>query len=101
MVLVEQLIERTPDLSLTLYIKKTAGIRQELWGVLRAYNLLRSQMVKMVASLKGYSAIQLSFYMASVYLIHEPSAMPYVSPGNILGRMAELERQAGQFIVLV
>ncbi|WP_337076017.1 transposase, partial [Aeromonas veronii] len=32
---------------LTLRSKKAAGIRQELWGVLLAYNLLRSQMVKM------------------------------------------------------
>nr|MBR7628714.1 IS4 family transposase [Aeromonas popoffii] len=71
----------------------------ELWGVLLAYNLLRSQMVKMAASLKGYTASQLSFHMASVYLIHELSCMPYVSPGNIPGRVAELEKQAGQFVL--
>ena len=53
---------------LTLRSKKAAGIRQELWGVLLAYNLLRSQMVKMATSLKGYTASQLSFHMASVYL---------------------------------
>ncbi len=84
---------------LTLRSKKAAGIRQELWGVLLAYNLLRSQMVKMAASLKGYTANQLSFHMASVYLIHELSCMPYVSAGNIPGRVAELEQQAGQFIL--
>ena len=61
--------------------------------------LLRSQMVKMAASLKGYTASQLSFHMASVYLIHELSCMPYVSPGNIPGRVAELEKQAGQFVL--
>jgi hypothetical protein len=37
--------------------------------------------------------------MASVYLIHELSCMPYVSPGNIPGRVAELEKQAGQFVL--
>ncbi len=84
---------------LTLRSKKASGIRQELWGVLLAYNLLRSQMVKMAASLKGYTASQLSFHMASVYLIHELSCMPYVSPGNIPGRVAELEKQAGQFVL--
>lgn len=84
---------------LTLRSKKAAGVRQELWGVLLAYNLLRSQMVRMAASLKGYTANQLSFHMASVYLIHELSAMPYVSPGNIPGRVANLELQAGQFIL--
>ncbi len=37
--------------------------------------------------------------MASVYLIHELSCMQYVSPGNIPGRVAELEKQAGQFVL--
>ena len=84
---------------LTLRSKKAMGIRQELWGVLLAYNLLRSQMVKMAASLKGYTASQLSFHMASVYLIHELSCMPYMSPGTIPKRVAELEQQAGQFVL--
>ncbi len=64
--------------------------------MLQEYNLLRSQMVKMAASLKGYTASQLSFHMASVYLIHELSCMPYMSPGNIPKRVADLERQAGR-----
>ncbi len=84
---------------LTLRSKKAAGIRQDLWGVLLAYNLLRSQMVKMAASLKGYTASQLSFHMASVYLIHELSCMPYLSPGSIPKRVAELDKQAGQFVL--
>ncbi|HHQ4542629.1 TPA: IS4 family transposase, partial [Aeromonas veronii] len=61
--------------------------------------LLRSQMVKMAASLKGYTASQLSFHMASVYLIHELSCMPYLSPGSIPKRVAELDKQAGQFVL--
>ena len=84
---------------LTLRSKKAAGIRQELWGVLLAYNLLRSQMVKMAASLKGYTASQLSFHMASVYLSHELSCMPNLSPGSIPKRVAELDKQAGQFVL--
>ncbi|HHQ4603144.1 TPA: transposase, partial [Aeromonas veronii] len=60
---------------------------------------LRSQMVKMAASLKGYTASQLSFHMASVYLIHELSCMPYLSPGSIPKRVAELDKQAGQFVL--
>ncbi len=84
---------------LTLRSKKAMGIRQELWGVLLAYNLLRSQMVKMAASLKGYTASQLSFHMASMYLIHELSCMPYLSPGSIPKRVAELDKQAGQFVL--
>jgi len=67
--------------------------------VLLAYNLLHSQMVKRAASLKGYTASQLSFHMASVYLIHELSCMPYLSLGTIPKRGAELEKQAGQFVL--
>ncbi len=84
---------------LTLRSKKAEGIRQELWGLVLAYNLLRYQMVRMAASLKGYSASQLSFHMASVYLIHELSCLPFVSPGNIPRRIADLEQQAEQFIL--
>ena len=84
---------------LTMRNKKAAGILQELWGMLLEYNLLSSQMVKMTASLKGYTASQLSFHMASVYLIHELSGTPYISPGNIPKRVAELEKQAGQLVL--
>ena len=50
---------------LTLRSKKPEGIRQELWGLVLAYNLLRYQMVRMASTLKGYTASQLSFHMAS------------------------------------
>lgn len=69
--------------------------------MLLAYNLLQSQMVKMASSLKGYTASQLSFHMASVYLIHELRAVAYVSPGNIPGQVAELEKQTRQLILPV
>jgi hypothetical protein len=67
--------------------------------VLLAYNLLRSQMVKMAASLKGYTASQLIFHMASVYLIHELRCISYVSSRNIPKRVAELEKPAGEFVL--
>jgi hypothetical protein len=51
----------------------------------------------MAASLKGYTASQLSFHMASVYLLHELSCLPFVSPGMVPGRVAELDKQAEQF----
>jgi len=84
---------------LTLRSKKPEGVRQELWGLVLAYNLLRYQMVRMAASLKGYTASQLSFHMASVYLIHELSCLPYISPGNVPAQLVRLEQQAAQFIL--
>jgi len=59
-------------------VDKTLALLHASNGGLLAYNLLRSQMVKMAASLKGYTASQLSFHMASVYLIHKLSGMPYI-----------------------
>ncbi len=91
---------RLQQYRLTLRSKKAAGIRQDLWGVLLAYNLPRNQMEKMAANLKGYTASQLSFHMASVYLTHELSCMPYLSPGTIPKRVVELEKQAGQLYYL-
>ena len=44
-------------------------------------------------------ASQLSFHMASVYLLHELSCLPFVSPGMVPGRVAELDKQAEQFKV--
>ncbi len=60
---------------------------------------MRFPSAEMAVSLKGYTASQLSFHMASVYLIHELSCMPYMSPGNIPKRVAALEQQAGQFVL--
>ncbi len=53
----------------------------------------------MLLAIKGYTASQLSFHMASVYLIQELSCLPFVSPGNVPARVAELDKQAEQFIL--
>lgn len=53
----------------------------------------------MLLAIKGYTASQLSFHMASVYLIQELSCLPFVSPGNVPARVAEQDKQAEQFIL--
>jgi len=83
----------------TLRSKKPEGVRQELWELVLAYNLLRYQMIRMAASLKGSTASQLSFHLASVYLIHELCCLPYISPGNVPEQLTPLEEQAAQFIL--
>lgn len=67
---------------LTLRSKKPDMIRQELWGVLLAYNLIRFQMARM-AYTAGVEPNQLSFNQASIYIIKELTLLPAVSPGNI------------------
>jgi IS4 transposase len=68
---------------LTLRSKKPEMIRQELWGALLAYNLIRFQIGKMAYSLDSILPIQLSFSRASAYIIQQLSIMPHLSPGKI------------------
>ena len=62
-----------------------------------AYNLLRYQMVRDGGELKGPYGQPVELHMASVYLLHELSCLPFVSPGMVPGRVAELDKQAEQF----
>ncbi len=56
-------------------------IKQELWGVLLAYNLLRYKMVLMAHSLKGVFPNQLSFREASSHIMFKLSQLPSMSQG--------------------
>lgn len=78
---------------LTLRSKKPELVRQELWGVLLAYNLVRYQMAQMAYSLKGIEPNEMSFTQAAAFIIKELTLMPAVSPGNIpqvLSRMLDM-----------
>ena len=72
-------------------------IRQELWGVLLAYNLIRYKMVLMAKSLKSVFPNQLSFRDASSHIIHKLTMMPIYAPGNVPRLILEIERNASQF----
>ena len=84
---------------LTLRSKKPEMVRQELWGVLLAYNLVRFQMAKMAYSLNGVWPFQLSFSRASAHIIKELTMLPYVSPGKVPSVVLGLERMAEAFIL--
>ncbi|GAA5173010.1 hypothetical protein GCM10023342_10800 [Modicisalibacter zincidurans] len=71
MELTPELIASTPEM-----------VRQELWGTLLAYNLIRFQMARMAYSLKGVHPNQLSFHQAAHWLIKELTILPWVSPGE-------------------
>lgn len=74
-------------------------IKQELWGVLLAYNLLRFQMARMTYSLKGGKPNQISFNQASAYIIRELTTLPYISPGNIPKVIRGLTEMAQSFVL--
>jgi IS4 transposase len=84
---------------LTLLSKKPDMIKQELWGMLLAYNLLRFQMAHMAYSLKSVMPYQLSFSRASAHIIKELTMMPNVSPGNIPKIIGQLLDMAEAFVL--
>jgi len=84
---------------LTLRSKKPEMIKQELWGVLLSYNLIRFQMAKMAHSLKGVMPYQLSFNRASAYIIQELCMLPFVSPGKVPKVISCLLEMAEAFVL--
>ncbi len=69
---------------LTLRSRKPELVRQELWGILLSYNLIRYQMVEMCFVLKGhYLPYQLSFNGALAHIMRLLVGLPYSSPGAI------------------
>lgn len=63
-------------------------VRQELWGILLSYNLIRYQMIKMAFSLKGdYLPYQLSFSGAVSEILRLLIGLPWASAGAIPGHL--------------
>lgn len=83
----------------TLRSQQPELIKQELWGILLAYNLIRYKMILMAKSLKGIHPNQLSFHGASLHIIHHLSMLPYVTQGNIPKYVMDIEKAAAQFIL--
>ena len=72
----------------TLRSKLPGMVRQELWGILLTYNLVRYQMVKMAFSLKGnYLPYQLSFSGSLTEILRLLIGLPWSSPGAIPGHL--------------
>ena len=84
---------------LTLRSKRPDMVRQELWGVLLAYNLLRFQMAQMAYSLKGIEPNELSFSQSMAFLIKELMLMPLISPGKLPSVVMGLRLMAEAFVL--
>lgn len=73
---------------LTLRSRRPDMIKQELWGILLSYNLVRYQMVKMANTLKGdYLPYQLSFNGSLAHIVRLLAGLPFSSPGAIPGQL--------------
>lgn len=84
---------------LTLRSKRPDMVRQELWGILLAYNLLRFQMSRMAYSLKGIHPNQLSFNQCRAYLTAQLITLSAVSPGNIPAVINRMTDMAAAFVL--
>jgi hypothetical protein len=81
--------------------KKPEMVKQELWGVLLGYNILRYQMIKMAQTVKGLDANQLSFASCSVAIIGLLHRMSLRSAGNIPKNLASLQASVKSYILPV
>lgn len=69
---------------LTLRSRLPELVKQELWGILLSYNMIRYQMVQMCHSLEGnYLPYQLSFNGSLAHIIRLLVGLPYSTPGAI------------------
>jgi IS4 transposase len=87
------------DNRFTLRSNQPELIKQELWGMLLAYNLIRYQMILMARSLKGVHPNQLSFHGASLHIISHLSMLPFCTPGNIPKYVMDITKAAKQFVL--
>ncbi|MBL5860362.1 transposase [Serratia fonticola] len=84
---------------LTLRSKKPELMRQELWDVALAYNLLRFMMAQMAYSLKGVESYQMGFKQSVLYLCSHLRLLPGVSSGKLPKVMEEILSMASSFVL--
>lgn len=87
------------DSQFTLRSNQPELIKQELWGILLAYNLIRYQMILMAKSLKSIHPNQLSFHGASMHIIYQLTMLPFSAPGNIPKFVMDITKHAQQFVL--
>lgn len=84
----------------TLRSKLPEMARQELWGLLLTYNLVRYQMVRMAFHLKGdYLPYQLSFSGTINEIFRLLIGLPLCSPGAVPGHLKHFYELAGSLVL--
>ena len=83
---------------ITLRSGTPATVRQEVWGALLAYNLVRLEMAE-VAKEVGAAATDLSFELALGYLQYEWSWLAISSPGKIPKQLRHLRDRLGELLL--
>jgi len=84
----------------TLRSKKSEMVKQELWGVLLCYNLIRYQMVRMAKSLPGIYPNELSFTLCANAIVSLfERGFTLISAHHIPTELEDLTRKAEFFVL--
>ena len=84
----------------TLRSKKSEMVKQELWGVLLCYNLIRYQMVRMAKTLPGIYPNELSFTLcANAIVSFFEYGFTLISSHHIPKELDDLTRKAEFFVL--
>jgi hypothetical protein len=78
--------------------KKPAGVRQELWGILLVYNLVRLEMVSIAREAK-IEPTRISFVEALRLMRDEWAWLSVTSPGAIPKRLAAMRRSIKRYVL--
>jgi hypothetical protein len=84
----------------TIRSKTPTGVRQELWGIALAYNLVRLEMER-VAAEAGVPPTRISF-VASLHLIRDEFhtlSLRTMKPGNVSARLLDLRRRLKRLVL--
>ena len=85
---------------LTLRSRLPELVKQELWGILLTYNLIRYQMVELCFNLKGnYLPYQLSFNGTLAHVSALLVGLPYSTPGAIPRQLKGFHNMAESLIL--
>ena len=84
----------------TLRSKKSEMVKQELWGVLLCYNLIRYQMVRMAKTLPGIYPNELSFTLCANAIVSLfERGFTLISAHHIPKELEDLTRKAEFFVL--
>jgi hypothetical protein len=76
-------------------------VRQELWGLLLSYNIIRYQMINMAKQIPGLYPNQLSFTTSANAIIHLIHSFWLESAGTIPKRINQLLEEAPHHVLPV
>lgn len=82
----------------TLRSRTAIGVRQEIWGILIGYNLIRLEMER-IADEAGVPPVRISFVMAMRLICDEWHWLAAASPGAIPKHLRNLRAKVARFVL--